>query len=256
MTYLFFDIETTGLPKKGAKKGVVKDWPHIVQLAWIICQKDGRKVSAQCYIAKPVGYVISEEVAKIHRVTHERAEKEGIEIGEILKKIYDDMISSELVVCHNTDFDINVLNHEFLRQDMLDNVLALKGKKIMCTMKETKDFCVIGPKKFGDWKYPKLEELHMKLFGEKLIDAHDALVDTEYLVKCFYDGVKRGIIVVNIDPSDYWITFGKYSGWNLMNLWMSTDVGGKDYIRWMVQQKWFRKKHYKMYRACIDLLCS
>jgi DNA polymerase III epsilon subunit-like protein len=43
-------------------------------------------------------------------------------------------------------------------------------------------------------KWPKLSELHQKLFGVTFEEAHDAAVDIEATAKCFWELKRRGII--------------------------------------------------------------
>lgn len=249
MLYFFYDVETTGLPKKGAtcpKKS--EDWPHIVQIAWSNYTSAGKLLSGSNIIVKPDGYVISEEVAKIHRVTHERAMAEGRPVDEALGLVVSDIMTADVLICHNTAFDINVLGSELYRNGYKDAFEMLKSKRTICTMKETIDFCALEPKRRGAFKFPRLEELHMKLFKVGLVDAHDALVDTQYLAKCFFELVRLNEIKVRLDPRDFWFTFGKYKGLNLMEVFM--DIKGRQYVSWLMKQKWFVTKHYKMARAC------
>ena len=119
-------------------------------------------------------------------------------------------------------------------------------------MKETIDFCALGPKKYGSYKYPRLEELHMKLFGMGMVDAHDAQVDTDYLAKCFFELVRIGVMSVDLDPADFWFTFGKFEGRNLVDVYFTKE--GKSYVMWLRKQKWFSGKHYRFSRACETLI--
>jgi len=52
-------------------------------------------------------------------------------------------------------------------------------------MQESTYFCKL-PGKGGRYKWPTLTELHIKLFGTKFEDAHDALADTTACAKCFF----------------------------------------------------------------------
>ena len=52
--YLFFDIETTGLPKvRDASITNLSNWPRIVQLAWLRYDKNQNLTSEANYIIKP-----------------------------------------------------------------------------------------------------------------------------------------------------------------------------------------------------------
>ena len=65
--YLFFDTETTGLPKNWkAPITDLENWPRLVQLAWLVYDNIGNKISTKNFIVKPSGFIISEESTKIH----------------------------------------------------------------------------------------------------------------------------------------------------------------------------------------------
>ena len=55
------------------------------------------------------------------------------------------------------------------------------------------NYCAI-PGSYGKFKWPKLQELYVKLFNEKFEGAHDALADIEATVKCYFELVKLSII--------------------------------------------------------------
>lgn len=44
------------------------------------------------------------------------------------------------------------------------------------------------------YKWPKLIELHEKLFGETFVDAHDARVDVKACARCFFELKKRNVL--------------------------------------------------------------
>ena len=68
-------------------------------------------------------------------------------------------------------------------------------KQVICTMKTTVDFCAIRWN-WERYKYPKLWELHKKLFDEYFVWAHDAIVDVEATVKCFVELVNKWVLNV------------------------------------------------------------
>ena len=55
-----------------------------------------------------------------------------------------------------------------------------------CTMQASTDFCKIPSHDGRGYKYPKLQELYKKLFGEAFNDAHNAMSDIEATEKCFW----------------------------------------------------------------------
>ena len=52
--YLFFDTETTGIPKNyKAPVSDLENWPRLVQLAWLVTDNNGDEIKAAEYIIKP-----------------------------------------------------------------------------------------------------------------------------------------------------------------------------------------------------------
>ena len=84
--YLFFDTETTGLPRRwGAPVTETDNWPRMVQLAWIMCDEAGNRLESRNAIVKPEGYTIPEEVSKLHGITTAMALKDGLPLQEVLE---------------------------------------------------------------------------------------------------------------------------------------------------------------------------
>ena len=68
----------------------------------------------------------------------------------------------------------------------------IEKQETIDTMLASVDFCKI-PGKFG-FKWPKLMELHQKLFGCDFDNAHDSSADIAATEKCFWELKKRGIL--------------------------------------------------------------
>ena len=189
--YLFFDTETTGLPKNyKAPASDSLNWPRLVQIAWSWYDVEGNVWDSYSYIIKPNGFVIPDEIAKIHRVTQERAMTEGVDLEIVLKHFSEEVKKAEFIVAHNIDFDDKIVSAEFYRLNM-ENILEKVNK--ICTMKSSVEFCHI-PNNYGRNKWPNLSELHNCLFGVGFSDAHDALVDVSACAKCFFELKNRNAI--------------------------------------------------------------
>ena len=65
----------------------------------------------------------------------------------------------------------------------LDGNNPLADKTRICTMQSSTDYCAL-PGKFG-YKWPKLQELHQRLFGNRFEEAHDAAADISATYRCF-----------------------------------------------------------------------
>ncbi len=188
--YLFFDTETTGLPKNWkAPVTDLNNWPRLVQLAFLYYNKEGIKLDGGNFIIKPEGYSISKESSNIHRITNERAISEGVSLKSVLEIFQPYISQSEFLVAHNISFDEKIIGAEFLRINM-DS--GLNGKKKICTMEKATNYCKLeGP--YG-YKWPKLSELHYKLFNIVFEESHNAEVDIHATAKCFWELKKLGLI--------------------------------------------------------------
>jgi DNA polymerase III epsilon subunit-like protein len=186
--YLFFDTETTGLPKNW--KAPVTDtanWPRLVQLAFLEYDDSGKEISSGNFIIKPEGFSIPPEASKVHGITTERALREGAPLLSVLQHFHHRVQQADYLVAHNISFDEKIIGAEFLRNGMTN---VLPKKKKICTMEATTDFCAIkGP---HGYKWPKLSELHYKLFGDFFEEAHNAGADIQATAKCFWELKRRG----------------------------------------------------------------
>jgi DNA polymerase III subunit epsilon len=188
--YLFFDTETTGLPRNWkAPVTDLNNWPRLVQLAYILYDSNGNKISVGDYIVKPNGFTIPLDASKIHGISTERALRDGEDISTVLSTFYSLIEKATYLVAHNMSFDEKIIGSELLRNGM-QNLIPSKNK--ICTMEKTTNFCAInGP--YG-YKWPKLSELHYKLFGTGFDEAHNAAVDITATAKCFWELRRLGKI--------------------------------------------------------------
>lgn len=189
---LFFDTETTGKPKDyKAKPQEVDNWPRVVQLAWALFTNDGKPVRGFQFIIEPDGWTIEPEAEAVHGISLDRATVIGKPIREVLEKFIYDYEHAHTLVAHNLGFDYPVLAAEMIRAKVRASKVA--SHKV-CTMLASTSFCGI-PGKFGKKpKWPKLEELHLKLFEENFEGAHEAMVDVNACARCFFELRARGII--------------------------------------------------------------
>jgi DNA polymerase III subunit epsilon len=188
--YLFFDTETTGLPRNWkAPVSDLSNWPRLVQLAWLHYDKDGNKIGGNNFIIKPEGFIIPSDASRIHGISHDRAISEGVGLEGVLNDFQNLISQSNYLVAHNMSFDEKIVGAEFLRKDMANSIVT---KNRICTMKESTNYCKLdGP--YG-YKWPKLSELHYKLFGTGFEEAHNAAVDIGATAKCFWELKRRKII--------------------------------------------------------------
>ncbi|HCC48931.1 MAG TPA: 3'-5' exonuclease [Elusimicrobia bacterium] len=188
--YLFFDTETTGLPRSWqAPVTALDNWPRLVQLAYLAYDGEGNLLTSVNTIIKPEGFAIPADASRIHGITTERAQAEGKELALVLRDFKAQLDRAKFLVAHNMSFDEKIVGAELLRNNLPD-IPASKYK--ICTMHSTTEYCAIpGPR---GYKWPKLTELHQKLFGADFEGAHDASSDVAATAKCFWELKRRGLI--------------------------------------------------------------
>lgn len=224
MKILVFDTETTGLPKtKFISPSTLDQWPYIVQFSFIIYDSSLNDIveSNDVIIKLPENILIPEESTKIHNITNELSQKSGLQINEILNVFFDHLRHVDRLVGHNIEFDLNMIKVEISRiineNQVTPEQLKLykynlhflnNYKNISCTLKDSIKFCniqVINKSGKPYLKYPKLIELHNKLFNETPKNLHNSFNDILVTLRCFMK------LKYDIDLIDNCMAFKKYS---------------------------------------------
>jgi DNA polymerase III epsilon subunit-like protein len=180
MKLLIFDTETTGLPKTREPAVIGPgNWPHIVSFAWVVVDtSDFRTISSEYYIIKP-RWIIPEDSIKIHGITQEKAEAEGIPLSTVIQKFLE--TDHDKLVAHNIHFDYNVLINAVL----WDLRLAIPPdlKPMFCTMETMKHVMRLPFANGRGIKPPKLSELYEYTMKKPAQGMHNALIDTQLLAE-------------------------------------------------------------------------
>lgn len=197
---LFIDTETTGLPiNYNAPISNSDNWPRLVQLGYILCDYNRRIIAQGSSIIKPRGFHIPYKSSLIHSITTEIAIKKGIEIEKAFNLLIELLQDADLIVGHNVKFDIDIIDAEYYR---LNRTTILSGIRHICTKEKSTAFCNLPNN-----KWPKLEELHLKLFGKKIKGAHDALSDIIATKDCFWKLIDLDIIHLENHEKDQEIQY-------------------------------------------------
>jgi len=224
MRVLVFDTETTGLPKsKIMNPDTLNLWPHIVQFSYVIYDSSLNDIiESKDYIVKlPESISIPEESTKIHGITNEISSKSGIPINEVLNEFFYYLRGVDKLIGHNIEFDVNMIKVALLRLINSDSLTKeqlklykydfhylTNYKNISCTLKDSIQFCNIQTiDKYGKpyLKYPKLIELHEKLFNKSPSNLHNSFNDILVTLRCFMK------LKHNIDLNDDCNSFKTYS---------------------------------------------
>jgi DNA polymerase III epsilon subunit-like protein len=182
--YFIFDCETTGLPKLG-------ETIRIVQLAWLILDENFNRVKEISYYLNP-GIPIPHEAIAIHHITNEMVNEKATPHKSVLCEFYDDLEKSKWIVSHNYQYDAKCIDSETKIAKIKKSSL-LRRKNTICTMLRGTDFCKLGPKRYGEYKWPKLEELAYAC-GIQVSGLHDASVDVRATGLCLRTMVDKNYI--------------------------------------------------------------
>ncbi len=206
--YLVFDTETTGLPKRwDAPISDTDNWPRCIQIAWQLHDAMGNCIEHQDYLVKPEGFNIPYDAEKIHGISTELADHDGITLEEVLEKFNIALSKTKFVVGQNVGFDVNIMGAEFYRLG-LENDLQNLPVLDTCT-ETTAELCKIPGGRGGKFKLPTLTELHEHLFGVAFGEAHNATADVEATTRCFLELIRKQIFTLeelDVQP-DYFQNF-------------------------------------------------
>jgi DNA polymerase III epsilon subunit-like protein len=198
---LIFDVETSGLIPKG--EPAIDLCPYILQLSFIVFNTDSLTVEKtyNTYINVPSKVQILPEIEKLTGITRSKCNT-GVVVTEALTELYNAYVRCGKVIAHNIDFDSKMVRIELARNpgrktrhlcDLLNTGFELANKKERyCTMSHSIELCSIvveaidkRGQPYQYKKFPRLSELHQKLFGNIPENLHDSMVDTMACLKCY-----------------------------------------------------------------------
>jgi len=112
-------------------------------------------------------------------------------LNVVLAEFVKDVQKCKFVIGHNVSFDNSIVGCELLRMEM-PNLLA--DFPAIDTKDDGTEYCAISGGRGGRFKWPKLTELYVKLFGEAFAEAHNASADVEATARCFLELIRLEVI--------------------------------------------------------------
>ncbi len=197
MKIFVYDTETTWFINK--KETNLELQPKVVQFAWILWEIHNWEFIEE----KRINLLINPKVpipfwaSQVHHL-YDIDVKEAPFIESIIDEILSYINNPDVIIWHNIEYDENMIKLELKR---LNQEYKYKPKQVICTMKTTVDYCSLQWN-WNRFKYPKLWELHKKIFWEYFIWAHDAMTDVEATLRCFIELVKMWIIKIEEKKED------------------------------------------------------
>ena len=190
--YLIFDTETTGLPKNyNAPVTDSDNWPRCIQIAWQLHDEMGKLIEHHDYLVKPEGFNIPYDAERIHGISTELAQHDGIPLAAVLEKFNVALSKTKFIVGQNLGFDVNIMGAEFHRMGM-DSPMSSMPVLDTCT-EVTASLLKLPGGRGGKFKLPTLTELHSYLFKVPFSEAHNATADVEATTRCFFELIRTEV---------------------------------------------------------------
>jgi hypothetical protein len=155
---ILFDTETTGFA----------NYDIVLQLAYVVFN-DVEILKSYDQIVK-IDPKVSIKNSHIHGITNKKCNTDGICINDMLNRFVKDVHFCNSLIGHNVGFDIRMMKNEFNRHKF--DCSIFENKNIIDTMD------LYGSR-------IKLGELHIRLFNEEMINAHNALFDVMATYKIY-----------------------------------------------------------------------
>lgn len=177
MHHAIFDLETTALIKNSGMD--IDKQPRIFEFYGELIEDDGTKVDELYFMCNP-GVKLNPDVRRITGVTDE--DLAGLPpFSSYALPVKSFFSGAGVIVAHNLSYDLAILQFEMRR---CSTEFVAPGIKV-CTVEATEFLCGFRL---------SLTDLHMHLFNQPFYGAHSAKGDTQALVKCYVELMKRGII--------------------------------------------------------------
>ena len=203
--YLIFDTETTGLPKNfRAPISDTDNWPRCIQIAWQLHAADGTLIENQDFLVQPEGFEIPFQSEKIHGISTALAEEKGESIANVVVAFEKVLKKTKCMIGQNLKFDLNIMGCEFHRLAKDNSWLEIPVLDT-CT-ESTAAICQLPGGRGGKFKLPTLSELHLQLFKQQFVEAHNATADVEATARCFFELARRKNFTSSellLDPEQY-----------------------------------------------------
>ena len=169
---------------------------RILQISWIVADENGNELKKCGYIIKPTDFEIPEKCVKDLKMTKEKAMEEGSYFKDVINEFFKDLSGCCAIVGHNVSLDLFILSQELARNGI---VSYIKKLPTYCTMLSSVDYCQLPIKDdehdyerysfkypYRGYKYPKLEDLYLKLFYKSFDNSFDANSSAQAIFECFF----------------------------------------------------------------------
>jgi DNA polymerase III epsilon subunit-like protein len=195
-SFVVIDTETSGLFDY-SKPADAEGQPRMASVAFVHLGDDLTEAFAEVaheFLIRPDGWRMSDEVAMIHGLTHERLMADGVPVIEALDYYNGILDGNPVIVGYNASFDLKVLRAELRRAGKPDR---FEGTRSIDCMRPLTDICKV-PKAGGKagFKGRKGTEAYKAICQRDLVGAHGALADARACAEIFREMHPRGIFKI------------------------------------------------------------
>jgi DNA polymerase-3 subunit epsilon len=178
--FLVIDTETSGLPKKwDVPYHTMNNWPHVLQIAWLIFDVEGKLLKKENHYLKPTAFKITKASFKIHQLSLNFLKHRGKERNLVFKKLIGDLEKYKpLMIAHFVELDYHMVAAELHR---LKIDYPIENIPLFCTLKASAPYV-----KNPNFEYLKLNRFYKTLFNKRPEKLHDALADAQLTAEIFF----------------------------------------------------------------------
>lgn len=194
MKIIVFDTETTGLPTNTDDLDLE---PYICQFAAIVYEYNGsiwHESEVMDVLIRPL-IPIPLVATALHGIHDEDVADKPV-FSEVVDQIIEAFQKCDVAVAHNLSFDQKIIEIELSR---LGRPKQFLPGQTFDTMNESREICQI-PGKNGNFRAPRLMDLHQILLGEKFEKAHNAINDVRATARCLQELAARNVFKAEESP--------------------------------------------------------
>lgn len=185
---LFIDTEASGLPVNWTLPySAGENWPHIVQIAWLIYDKQRNLVKQENHYVRADGINITQSAIDTHGITPDYLAANGEDQSKVMEMLANDLVEYEpTVIGHFMQLDYYLMGAAFYRSGVYNPLSRLP---VFCTMVATTQLL-----RSPSTRQLRLGDLYYMLFKQTLLHEHDALHDAKATAESFFELRDRGEI--------------------------------------------------------------
>jgi len=174
---LAYKAETTGFPDWKGRSNLPHQ-PHIVRLVAKLINLETREIVASMdEIVKPDGWTIPDVVIKVHGITNQHANENGISEKDALEQFLNLWYEAEVAIAHGKAFQSRIIRIATSRYGKEATQEAWKNGASYCTS--------TNAKKMGS-DSARIDDAYVSLIGKVLKNKQDTMTSVNACAEIFF----------------------------------------------------------------------